>query len=126
MARSGEHIRIPPMFLILAAMLLPPAFADGDSSRGKTLYQANCLACHGAKADGKGPAAAALSPRPTDFTSAEWWSGKSNASVADTIRTGKPGTSMMAFAQLSDEDLTDLTAYLRSRTGGGAGKAPSK
>jgi cytochrome c553 len=39
-----------------------------DLQRGKETFQHLCTACHGGRGDGKGPAASALTPRPTDLT----------------------------------------------------------
>lgn len=104
------------MFLVLmAALASAPAPAAGDAERGRSLYMANCMACHGKQADGRGPAAAALDPRPTDFTSAAWWKGREDAAVKAAIEGGKPGTSMMAFGQLSPGDLDDLVTWLRAQ-----------
>jgi mono/diheme cytochrome c family protein len=102
------------------ALWATPAHAEGDAVNGQKVYQANCVACHGAKADGNGPAAAALRPPPADFTSAAFWEGRSDAKVKATIRSGKPGTPMMAYGQLSDAALADVVAFLRSKaqTGG--------
>ena len=36
--------------------------------RGRETYQASCAVCHGDRGNGKGPAAPALTPRPTDLT----------------------------------------------------------
>lgn len=89
--------------------------AEGDPTKGQAVYMANCMACHGVQADGAGPAAAALKPRPTDFTAAAWWEGKSDARVKSAIKSGKPGTAMMPFSQLSNDDLSHLVAFLRSK-----------
>jgi len=35
--------------------------------KGKGIYEQRCASCHGAKGDGKGPAGAALNPKPTSF-----------------------------------------------------------
>jgi mono/diheme cytochrome c family protein len=35
--------------------------------RGETLYRAHCALCHGEAGEGDGPAAAALTPKPTNF-----------------------------------------------------------
>lgn len=99
---------------VLALLLLLPAAEAGDAVAGQALYAANCTACHGVKGDGKGPAAVALNPKPTDFTSAAYWQARTDAQVARAIRSGRPGTSMTGFTQLSDGDLDDLVAYLRT------------
>lgn len=103
------------ILVLMAALAQAPVQAAGDAERGRSLYMANCMACHGRQADGKGPAAAALDPKPTDFTSAAWWKGRDDASVQASIRTGSPGTSMMGFAQLSPADLDDLVSWLRAQ-----------
>jgi high-affinity iron transporter len=104
----------------LALLGQPPAQAAGtaaaaDPVKGQAVYMANCMACHGAAADGNGPAAAALKPRPTNFSSAAWWEGKDDARVRSAIKSGKPGTAMMPFSQLSNDDLTHLVAFLRTK-----------
>ena len=101
------------MLVILLA--LGVAVAGGDATKGEAIYTANCMACHGQKADGKGPAAAALKPRPTDFTKADWWSGHDDGAIKALIKSGKPGTSMMGFPQLNDKQLDDLVAWMRSK-----------
>jgi high-affinity iron transporter len=96
-------------------MLLWIAVAHAaDPAAGKALYAANCTACHGVAGDGKGPAAVALKPRPTDFTQGAYWTSRTDAQVTAAIRSGRPGTSMTAFAQLSDAELADVVAYLRT------------
>lgn len=39
------------------------------AAEGKKSAQVNCVTCHGASGKGDGPAAAALNPRPADWTS---------------------------------------------------------
>src|SRR6187549_1076491 len=41
-----------------------PAVTSEFLARGKQLYAQNCEACHGAKGNGKGDAAAFLAPKP--------------------------------------------------------------
>jgi len=102
------------MIGVILAMGL--AHADSDPAQGQQLYRANCLACHGPRADGKGPAAGALRPPPTDFTAAAYWSGRSDAQVKASIKGGSPGTAMMGFARFSDAELDALVSFLRSQS----------
>ncbi len=98
--------------MTLALVLLSAALA-ADPANGSRIYVANCQACHGRRADGKGPAAAQLRPPPVDFTRREWWKGRTDAKVKAAIRAGRPGTAMMGFPNLSDDELDDLVAWLR-------------
>lgn len=101
------------MILALLLRAAQPAVA-ADAAAGKAIYEANCTACHGIAGNGKGPAAIALTPKPTDFTAAATWAGKTDDQVLATVRAGRPGTSMTAFTQLNDEELGNVVAYLRS------------
>ena len=116
--RSPAHAARPGIHSLLLLVLLGlpgAAQAAGDAVQGKKVYQSNCVACHGTEADGNGPAAPALRPPPADFTSAAFWGGRDDAKVKAVIRSGKPGTPMMAYGQLSDTQLDDLIAFLRSK-----------
>lgn len=93
----------------------PPAGA----SRGERLYYSFCAGCHGV--DGRGSWRAALFLiRPGDLTSA---TGQPEPYLFDVIKhggasIGRPG--MPAFgAQLSDDDIRALVAYVRALDGRG-------
>lgn len=98
---------------MLIALFVSVALA-GDPAAGKTLYAASCTACHGVAGDGKGPAAVALKPKPTDFTAAGWLGGRSDPQLVTAIRAGRPGTAMAPYTELSDAEVADLVAYLRT------------
>lgn len=100
--------------LALSSTLLLGAIPAPDVTTGKKLYTANCLVCHGATGNGKGPAGMALKPPPTDFTKASWWTGKTPDKVSISIRDGKPGTGMGAFPKLTDTDRANIVAYLQT------------
>ncbi len=86
-----------------------------DAAAGELVFSSNCAACHGAAADGKGPAAVALQPSPTDFTAAAFWEDRSDDDLKASIRSGRPGTSMMAFDSLSEDDLDNILAFLKTK-----------
>lgn len=94
------------MWLILMALA-------ADSAAGGSTYKAECATCHGNAGNGKGPAAVALTPKPTDFTSAAF-QDKTDTQIIATIKAGKPGTSMTGYPALTDAQVADLVAYLRT------------
>ena len=104
------------LYAVFAALvsLAPAARAEDPPTVGEVIYRANCTACHGRKGDGKGPAAVAIRPRPTDFTQSAFWKDRTDASVVSAIRAGKPGTAMTAFPQLTEQEAAQVTAYLRT------------
>lgn len=104
--------------VLLLASLSGDAFAAPDGApnavRGKTLYMANCMACHGATGGGDGPAARALKPPPRSFQSADYWKDMTDDRLKAAIKAGRPGTAMMAFGQLSDADMADVVSFVKS------------
>ncbi len=99
------------MLFLLAALSTGSA---ADLDRGARLYRTSCLACHGPTLEGDGPAAAAIKPRPTNLADPKWWATQDDDKIRLVLQSGKPGTAMMAFGQLSDTDADNLIAYLRS------------
>jgi mono/diheme cytochrome c family protein len=95
------------LWLTLALVLAPLATHAAETI---DLYRERCAVCHGPDGRGDGPAAALLTPPPTDFTSGVYKfrstpSGTLAAEV-DVLRTitrGLPGTSMPPFGDLLDD-----------------------
>jgi mono/diheme cytochrome c family protein len=86
-----------------------------DPAAGRTLYEARCLACHGAEGKGDGPAGAALNPPPADFTDPHHASFYSDAGRVETIRGGVPETAMPAFRDvLTEREILDIYAYVKA------------
>ncbi len=66
-----------------------PGVGLAQAGQGENIYKDKCAICHGADGKGNGPAAAALSPSPADFTTASFWQNTSNAKITDTIENGR-------------------------------------
>ena len=81
--------------------------------RGRVLYLADCVLCHGERADGHGRRQL-LSSRPADFTSKSWRQTVTPRKVYFVLREGKHGTAMPAWPSLSDDQTWDLVAYVLS------------
>lgn len=90
----------------------PRRWASGDLDVGAALYRDNCAACHGNSGAGvEGPALsnAALLRSATDTY------------LLESIRRGRPGTSMPAFGSpspahrlLADEEMEAIVAFIRT------------
>jgi high-affinity iron transporter len=86
-------------------------------AHGKELFIANCSSCHGITGNGDGPAAASLNPKPANLASRERMQGTTPMHVFNSARLGIPGTAMPAFANLSDQDIWDVSYYVLSLSG---------
>lgn len=94
--------------------------APGDEEKGRALFEANCSACHGPAADGKGPAAASLTPPPRNFLDPEahWTRSREPQDIYRTLSEGSPGTAMVSFANaLSVQDRWAIVHYLGTLEG---------
>ncbi|MGP9802322.1 FTR1 family protein [Rheinheimera sp. NSM] len=83
-----------------------------DRTRGKALYQQNCVACHGDTGHGDGQAGAALDPAPTDFHDTERYNARSLFGLFNTISLGVADTGMLAFSHLDAQSRWDLAFYV--------------
>ena len=83
-------------------------------AEGQSLYQENCLSCHGSKGQGDGPMASSVSGTLADFSNQEFMAVKSAADLSQSIRQGV-GEEMPAYGDQFTEDQTwALAAYIRS------------
>jgi len=73
---------------------------------GKAIFQANCIACHGA--NGKG-----IGKGKPDFTDAEWQAKESDEELLEVIANGHE--KMPAFGdKLTEEQRKEVLAYVRT------------
>ena len=85
--------------------------------KGKSLYQANCTACHGESGKGDGPGAGVLKPPPRDHTDYAYMSALTDKEIADVIRMGgaiKGRPLMPSHPAISGAALDSLVAYIRT------------
>lgn len=102
---------------LLCSMMLfsSTAMADGASD-----YATFCSTCHGAAGAGDGPVASGLTPKPADFTSAEFWASRDDATIKKAILEGGPavGKSPLMPPQgaiiKTDAQFDSLLAYLKA------------
>lgn len=111
---------------LLAAATL--AVADGKGSHdktasrleeGKKIFETNCVACHGAEGKGDGAAAAALNPRPRDFTDAAYMKSRPKATLIKVITEGGQSVGLSPVmvgwkGTLTEEQIESVTKYVLS------------
>jgi mono/diheme cytochrome c family protein len=101
------------------------ASAAGDAAKGKATFSLLCVSCHGETGKGDGPVGAMLQPAPRDFSVAEFkfdsnGDGKTGTDEDLTLVIQKGagafgGSPLMApNPSLSDEDIANLIAYIRT------------
>ncbi len=89
---------------------------SGDRSsikKGKKLYKAACVACHGTRGNGHGPAAIALPIHAGDFTDSKFMRAQSDGSVFWKISEGR-GTMPPFKAAFNETDRWNLVNYIRT------------
>jgi cytochrome c oxidase cbb3-type subunit 3 len=93
----------------------PPEIArDPLLSRGREIFLARCIACHGINGQGDGPVAPNLiGPPPGNLTDAEWKHGDRPEQVVRVIAEGVPNTRMDGWGRTLDPpDLDAVAAYV--------------
>jgi len=79
--------------------------------QGEKLAKVNCVSCHGAKGKGDGAAAAALNPKPADWTSKRV-RDETDGEIFWKISNGRGA--MPPWKHLPENDRWALIRYLRS------------
>lgn len=99
----------------------PDVGTEAERESGKNLYLKYCSQCHGEKGDGEGYATPHLYPRPRDFTTGKFKvrttpSGAlpTHQDLVNIIRRGMPYTSMPAWPNLSDQEVSDLAYFTQT------------
>ena len=85
------------------------------------MYLKNCSQCHGEKGDGVGYATPHLFPPPRNFTAGKFkvrttpnGALPTHQDLVNIIRRGMPYTSMPAWPNLSDQQVSDLAYFITS------------
>jgi len=117
---SKNFLRLGLVFLLAFTTVL--SAQEGDPAKGKSLFNANCAACHKLDKKMTGPALRNVETRLSEDEglTRDWlyaWvknsAGviKSGDSYANKIYKEYGGAAMTAFPQLSNEDIDNILAY---------------
>jgi len=87
---------------------------ESDSENGRTVFEANCVTCHGKSGKGDGPTGAYLNPPPADLTSEDVRTDP-DSELLSIISNGIPEKGMPAWkASLSAQEIRDVLSYIRT------------
>lgn len=100
-----------------------PQSGAASVAAGKKSAETNCVTCHGPGGKGDGVAAAALNPKPADWTS-DKMKKEADGTLFCKISNGRGP--MPPWKHLPDKERWDLVSYVRSLQGGPPAKAPAK
>ena len=102
MRTAISYARIIGIFVIFCS---PQLVHSNDVFKGKEVFMRECMACHGNAGEGNMPGLPNFKEDQTLF--------KNDNELMDIIRDGK-GIMPSFNGLISDEDIRDVTAYLRT------------
>lgn len=99
-------------------LLLPQATWAADPDHGQELYETYCTQCHGLAGKGNGINTPHLSVQPRNHTDRDEMSARTDEELIKAIMQGGQAVNKSILmpnwdGNLSDEDVTDIVAYLR-------------
>ena len=112
-----------PLILLSIGLAQPlQAQEKGDPKAGKTIFDNNCVACHGFAGKGDGAGVSGLNPKPRDLTNGSYINALSDQYLFDVIKNGgwgvKKSPLMPAWGHaLRDKEIWNLVTYIRSLAG---------
>lgn len=103
----------------------PVRLTDASVERGKKIFNSQCAACHGDKANGKSELAAEMKIQPADLTKADLLDKRTDGELFAIIASGSdimPGSG----TRMQEREKWQLINYLRSLEGKTPAKATQK
>ena len=106
---SAQDVALPDDFKI-----------NGDPVKGEATFKLYCAMCHGEAGKGDGVGAAALNPKPRNFTDKEEMAKISDKEVFTAIKSGGAAVGksplMVAWGAIlgDDQKIHDVAAYVRT------------
>jgi mono/diheme cytochrome c family protein len=116
-ARQSLEVPVKVVSRIVAVMVVLNLVASATVSAqadAATTYAQKCVMCHGKTGAGDGVAAAALNPKPPDFTTAEFHKARTDEALIEVVTNGKSGMMPAYESQLSADEIKAIVAYLRT------------
>lgn len=105
-----------------ASATVTTAAAGAITPEVKEMFKARCATCHGEDGKGDGPAAAALNPKPRNYTDVAWQDTVKDDEIRKAITMGGASVGKSPIMPASPDlegkpELDGLVAYVRSFKG---------
>ncbi|ETX02217.1 MAG: hypothetical protein ETSY1_04335 [Candidatus Entotheonella factor] len=122
--QNGDHGRTGiacAALCIIAILMTSLAGAQGQAEMGQSIYTRHCARCHGADGRG-GPMASMLSVPPRNLTDRAYMQARTEEQLFEVIKHGGSALGVSATMpgfgqQLSDEQIWDTVAFIRTLPG---------
>jgi mono/diheme cytochrome c family protein len=100
--------------LMIASFAALAKDSKQDLELGQKIYANNCVACHGEKGDGQGPASRAIASRkPRNFLQEDFQFGSKREEIYQTISNGVQGSAMPPWKDaLSEKERFAVVDYI--------------
>lgn len=104
------------VFSLIASLASADEIPAAAQAEADSVWQTRCSTCHGPGGKGDGAAAAALNPKPRDFTSAEWQKSVTDERIEKVIVEGgqSVGLNMLMVANPDLASKPDVVKALRA------------
>jgi len=104
------------VFSLIASLASAEEIPAAAKTEADGVWQMRCTTCHGAGGKGDGAAAAALNPKPRDFSSAEWQKSVTDEHIEKVIVEGgqSVGLNMLMTANPDLASKPDVVKALRA------------
>ena len=110
--------------MVLSALVVSStgAWAAGSANTGPKApekFMTFCVPCHGPAGKGDGAAAAALNPKPRNFTDGTYMNGRTDAQLINVIKNGSAAEKLSPLmvgygSMLNDKEIKEVVAFIRS------------
>lgn len=90
-AACGKNEKPPPARNVAIEQESGPAGKQPPGAEAQAFFAQTCALCHGPDGTGNGPAAAALNPKPRNYTDANWQASITDDEIKQIIVLGGQG-----------------------------------
>ncbi|MDE2483968.1 MAG: cytochrome c [candidate division NC10 bacterium] len=105
--------------LVLGGIGIGTVGSSDAEPKAPEKFMTFCVPCHGPAGKGDGPAAAALNPKPRNFTDGKYMNARTDAQLTNVIKNGSAAEQLSPLmasygSMLNNQEIKDVVGYIRS------------